>query len=254
GWDGLITIIAGGGLLWLLISLIVWSITEAEWEIIRANLTSFMAGRFPRDQLWRLSVALLLGAFGGGLLLGIVRWGKPGESEAGRSARNALHRIWPVLLLVVLLLVLAGTLGPVLLLLGGMVAFLIGYAAGRRLPAQLKLWGTILVVLTPLAIVAVIGFFGGVGWNDWGGLLLTMFLSVGGIMLSFPLGVLLALGRRSSLPVARWISVTYIEIVRGAPLIAWLFLGFVMLGFVLPAGMTTPSLVIRGVVVLTLFT
>ena len=46
--------------------------------------------------------------------------------------------------------------------------------------------------------------FGGVGRDRWGGFLLTIFLAVGGIVLSFPLGVLLALGRRSTLPAVRF--------------------------------------------------
>ena len=253
-WDSLITVVGGGVLLWLLISLTVWAFTTAEWQIIEANLTGFMAGRFARDQLWRLPVALLIGAFAFGLVLGIVSKGKPRETSVMVSARDFVIRIWPLIALVALLLVLAGTMGPVLLVVAGGVLFLIAYAAGRRLPPSLKWWGVGASVIAPLAMVAVISFFGGVGWNAWGGLLLTMFLAVGGILLSFPLGVLLALGRRSRLPVARWMSVAYIETIRGVPLITLLFMGFVMLALFLPTGVDPPSLVIRGVVVLTLFT
>jgi general L-amino acid transport system permease protein len=65
---------------------------------------------------------------------------------------------------------------------------------------------------------------------------------------------MLALGRRSTLPAARWLSITYIEVIRGVPLITLLFMGFVMLTLFLPAGVSAPSLVIRGIVVLTIFT
>ena len=78
--------------------------------------------------------------------------------------------------------------------------------------------------------------FGGVGWSQWGGFLLTVFLAVSAILLSFPFGVLLALGRRSSLPVVRGVCVAYIELFRGVPLIAILFMAFFMIGFVLPEG------------------
>lgn len=69
----------------------------------------------------------------------------------------------------------------------------------------------------------------------WGGLLLTMFLTVFGIILSFPLGLLLALGRRSSLPAVKYICTLYIELVRGSPLITVLFLMQLMIPLVNPA-------------------
>jgi general L-amino acid transport system permease protein len=85
-------------------------------------------------------------------------------------------------------------------------------------------------------------------------MLLTVFLAVGGIVLSFPLGVLLALGRRSSLPGVRAVCVAYIELVRGVPLITVLFMGAFMLGFFLPAGTATPSLETRALIALVIFT
>jgi general L-amino acid transport system permease protein len=81
-----------------------------------------------------------------------------------------------------------------------------------------------------------------------------LFLAASGIVLSFPLGGLLALGRRSSLPAARLLSITYIEFFRGVPLIALLFMGALMLAFFLPPGFATPSNVIRAIVVFTIFT
>jgi general L-amino acid transport system permease protein len=68
----------------------------------------------------------------------------------------------------------------------------------------------------------------------WNGLPLTLILAVGGIALSFPLALLLALGRRSSMPAVRGLCVLYIEIVRGMPFIVWLFMGVVMVPLFLP--------------------
>jgi hypothetical protein len=76
----------------------------------------------------------------------------------------------------------------------------------------------------PWPLVLLVGF-GGVGWGNWGGLLLTLFLATAGIVLSFPIGLLLALGRRSTFPVVRIFSVLYIELIRGVPLITLLFMG-----------------------------
>jgi general L-amino acid transport system permease protein len=73
--------------------------------------------------------------------------------------------------------------------------------------------------------------------NLWGGLLVTMVLSFVGISVSLPAGILLALGRRSNLPVIKLICIIFIEMVRGIPLISVLFLASVALPLFLPAGM-----------------
>jgi general L-amino acid transport system permease protein len=73
-----------------------------------------------------------------------------------------------------------------------------------------------------------------VGSSVWGGLLLTILLAVVGILLSFPLGVLLALGRRSALPAVRLLSTAYIELIRAVPLVTILFMADIMLPFFLP--------------------
>ena len=72
----------------------------------------------------------------------------------------------------------------------------------------------------------------------WGGLLVTLTLSFVGIVVSLPLGILLALGRRSKMPVVKMLSVIFIETVRGVPLITVLFMASVMLPLFLPAGVT----------------
>ncbi len=72
--------------------------------------------------------------------------------------------------------------------------------------------------------------------NQWGGLLLTILLSVVGIALSFPFGVALAVGRRSKLPVVRLLSTAYIELVRAVPLITILFMAALLLPLFLPEG------------------
>jgi general L-amino acid transport system permease protein len=73
------------------------------------------------------------------------------------------------------------------------------------------------------------------------------------IILCFPLGVLLALGRRSGLPLVRWMCTVYIEIIRGAPLFVLLLLANVALGFFVPSNLA-PSTATRAIVIFTLFT
>lgn len=86
----------------------------------------------------------------------------------------------------------------------------------------------------------------------WGGLLVTMVLSFIGIAVSLPLGILLALGRRSKMPVVKMLSVIFIEMVRGVPLITVLFMASVMLPLFLPPG-TTFDRLLRAIVGVSLF-
>ncbi len=113
-------------------------------------------------------------------------------------------------------------------------------------------------VLSPIVIwVILMGFENStvlplVETSKWGGLLLTFVLAIFGIVASFPLGVLLALGRRSDLPIIKWLSTAYIEVVRGVPLITVLFMAQVMLPLVLPADVRIPGMY-RAMVGITLF-
>ncbi len=86
----------------------------------------------------------------------------------------------------------------------------------------------------------------------WTGLLLTLLTAIVSIVLSFPAGVLLALGRQSSLPVLRWLCIFYIEIVRGLPLIGILFMAQVMLPLFLPVEVRLDR-VMRAIAGLSLF-
>jgi general L-amino acid transport system permease protein len=76
----------------------------------------------------------------------------------------------------------------------------------------------------------------------WGGLTLTLLLATFGLAFAFPLSILLALGRRSAMPVVRWLSIAYIELIRGVPLISVLFMASVMLPLFLPPGLSIDKL------------
>ena len=88
--------------------------------------------------------------------------------------------------------------------------------------------------------------------DQFGGILLTLVIGVTGISFSLPIGVLLALGRRSSMPVLRILCVLFIEFIRGVPLIALLFIASSMLNFFLPPG-TVFNLLLRVLIMVTLF-
>ena len=101
-------------------------------------------------------------------------------------------------------------------------------------------------------LTGIIIVFRPIGTINWGGLTLTLFLAITGIVLCFPIGVLMALGRRSNLPIIKGLSIAYIELIRGVPLISILFMGQVMIPLFLPEGVR-PDNIVRAIVGLTLF-
>ncbi len=92
----------------------------------------------------------------------------------------------------------------------------------------------------------------GIDWREWGGLHINLVVAAAAIVLAFPLGVMLAMGRRSTLPAVRFISVAYIEFFRGAPLITFLLAAQFFLGFFLNTD-NPMSLITRAIAAITLF-
>ena len=127
---------------------------------------------------------------------------------------------------------------------GGAGRALVRYAIGWAVTAAVIAFAVIIITTVSTVDVQVSFFIGGLG--------LTFLLSITAIVLSFPLGVLLALGRTSSMPIFRMMSTVYIEVVRGVPLITWLLVAVVMLPVALPAGVSL-SLVMRALIFMTLF-
>jgi general L-amino acid transport system permease protein len=225
-------------------SALEWALGQARWEVITANLRLFLVGQHPAAAAWRVWTCVGLLAALIGLSYGV--WGR------GRRA-NALGVVG---LPVVLALVFEGEARTALLAAGAAGALGLGLGRWRR--ARLARWAVFgWVIYFPLVIVLVSGF-GGEGsalplvpTNLWGGLLLTLLLSVVGIVFSFPLGVLLALGRQSGLPAVRALSVTYIEVLRGVPLVTVLFMAQLMLPLFLPG--VTIDRVVRAMAGIVLF-
>ncbi|SCX00607.1 amino acid ABC transporter permease [Agrobacterium rosae] len=97
------------------------------------------------------------------------------------------------------------------------------------------------IVLPVVAFFLLLGGHFGLSYVEtplWGGLMVTLILSFCGITISLPFGILLALGRRSNMPVIKTLCVTFIEVIRGIPLITILFFASIMLPLFLPDGWT----------------
>ncbi len=233
--------------LWFLVTVVIgasrWAFTVAEWSVIPANLTNLMVGTYPRSELWRIwSILYMLSALSG-LSAGV--WGK-------RSFRLALKLAAGGALLACLPFSL-GTRGLIL----GNVALLVG---GFFLGRGRATWSKALVALWLLSFPATLLALWGTGGDvlprvettSWGGLTLTLLLAVVGIVLSFPIGTLLALGRQSSLPAVSVVCGALIEVVRGMPLVTILFMAHLMVPIFLPQ--VRIDKVVRAIIGFVIFT
>ena len=263
-FDGVLTVMFGAFGLWVLYKTVNFVLVTGRWDIIRVNLRLLMIGRYPDAHVLRLSVTIIVLAGWAGVLAGIVR---ARQVRAGRAALSSTKLSWHRArdlggrfglgaLVVVLLLALTDTVGPWvtvgLAVVSAVVGRMVGPFLGRPRLGPLAA----LVLVLGLAAVPLATYFyvvTAVGFDDWGGFMLNLFLAACSIVLCFPLGVLLALGRRSTLPLVRAVCTVYIEVIRGAPLFVLLLLANVALGFFVPDSLA-PATSTRAIVVFTLFT
>lgn len=244
--DSLLTVFA----IWLTYAMLkpslAWGFGEAKWQVIADSLKLFMVGRYPAEELWRVWVILYLLTALVGFVWGV--WVK-GKEKAGYVLIGipiflALLPFSTTIRFMILALDLFGFLGVLL---------------GRGENPKLKRWSIIAMLLYfPVGITIIGGLTGEGGFlptvkpDLWGGLMLTILLAVIGIIFSFPIGVSLALGRQSSLPIVSWICIGFIELVRGVPLITILFMMDLMLPLFLPTEIRVEG-VMRALVGITLF-
>lgn len=248
-YNALLTFLAVGIIYAIGKPAITWSLEQARWDVVLVNMRLLMVGQYPVGQIWRIWLCLHLLAAVGGLSWGVWIRG---------------YRLWGILFLAAVLgLAWSSSMdgsaarGHLIALdVIALAGFGLGRLGGKRLQRTvINLW----IVYFPLVILIVRGMTSAEGAvpvvpsNLWGGLLLTFLLTVVGILFSFPLGVLLALGRRSPLPIIRWVSIGYIELIRGVPLVTILFMAQIMLPLFLPADMTVDR-VLRAMVGIILFT
>jgi general L-amino acid transport system permease protein len=121
-----------------------------------------------------------------------------------------------------------------------------------------RLWNAWLALLWPTVSALYLWLMGGglglsrVATDLWGGLPLTVMLTVASLVLAFPLAIVIALGRRSTMPALRTLCIAYVELVRGVPLISVLFMASFMFPLLVPPG-HSPDVLVRVVIGITLF-
>ncbi|HBX69508.1 MAG TPA: amino acid ABC transporter permease [Chloroflexi bacterium] len=245
----LITLILLPLIFFAIVNAIIWIVTQADWTPVINFPLLYAVGQYPRDQIWRVGVSLSLIIF----MLG-VSWGK-----WGGLLRSISIAVGLTFLLLALLPIQHAQLNlNMRLYLGSnLIWVLLGFGIGRA-PFVKVLYIVLGWLLVPvISILLLAGFENSsflpqIATTLWGGLLVTFLLSAGGILLSFPIGVALALGRRSSLPVVSAFSTIFIEGVRGVPLITILFMFSIILALFLPAESRIDRL-LRALMAVTVF-
>ena len=235
-----------------------WTVTDADWSVIGVLGGQMVIGQYNIESscpgqncFWRPQVSLLLVT----VLLG-MGWAVAGGGVAKRIA------------LAVAVVSAAFALLPYgfdemgmdvrLLLVANLPAVMIGWALARYTPLGTPKWvGILAVAFFLLTLVLLRGIEGIPGMQPvsvihWGGITLNILLAVAGITLSLPIGIALALGRRSNLPVVKLLCVVFIEVFRGVPLITLLFMSQVLVPLAFPEDLK-PNSLLRAAIVITLF-
>lgn len=240
-----LTFVMGAFVAWVVYGTARWVLVTAEWGVLKANLRAYMVGRFPDDEIWRVWVALFLLAALTGVSRGVLRRRRLTRTGlVGRLILTGLA-VAVVLWLVESTLVLAALAGVAAV---HLVAFRVGRSAGARLRTPVLIgW----ILAFPVVIVLLMAF-GGVRAELWGGFLLNVLVAIVAIFASFPIGLLLALARRSALPVLSGFAVGAIELIRGVPLVTLLIFGELVLPLLLPPGLALSSIV-RAMTMFTIF-
>jgi len=235
------------------------------WPYIGAYFKQFIFGRYPDAELWRPILVLIM--FFAGLIPMLI-------PSAPFKRENIIYMlgIFPVVAFILLTggnLNYNGFLLPnaimadsalkfwvdyVLLtaVICGVVHFIVrGMDGDSRRPIMLTIFA--------MALLGIVIFLSSIDFGlrfvetpQWGGFLMTLVIAVTGIAASLPLGIALALGRRSQMPVVKLLSVIFIEFWRGVPLITVLFMSSVLLPIFLPDGVTFDKL-LRALIGVALF-
>ena len=224
--------------------------SAACWAVISDRWQQLVFGFYPSEFYWRPVLAFVLFLASVFPVLFPERFGK----LLMLSAAAPFVCYW---------LIWGGTIwGPVFVALG----FVLGWAVFKYLtPAIGTLGGVVATIIVPILYWLFLAgpLASGLGAaiplgiqnvesNDIGGFTLALIIGIAGIVLSLPLGILLALGRQSDLLIINKSAVFFIEVIRGVPLIVWLFTASLLLNYFLPPG-TNFDLMLRVIIMVTLF-
>lgn len=243
----ILTLISAAILLVLVVGIIIFIFFGANWAVITQNRWLLFAGGYPQEEAWRLWVSI-------GYVFTLIGMAYGTWSSLGRRD----HLFVVLVGAFVIFLMAHGDAG-----IGSSIYFLIaiacmygGYLAMSRLPREtsdLRTWqqrvvGGLLLLALPVVLVLLLAG-GEVSPRHLDGFVLNLILAPVGIVGGVLLGIPLAMGRASNMRTISWTCTAYIEIVRGAPLLGWLFVALFILDDVIGG-----DLIIRAMVVMAVFT
>ena len=256
-FNGMLTVVSSVVIILAAWFCLGWVLTDADWTVIATIGGGFFIGQYNTELacpgqncFWRPQAGLLLVT----VLLGMV-WAVVGD--VGRKVALSVAIVSALLAFLPYGLDDMG-LDVRFLLLANLPAVLIGWALVRYTSLitvqRMVIFGVVVFLLILVLLRGLPGVPGmqPVSVVNWGGLMLNLLLAVAGIVLSLPIGIALALGRRSNLPIVKLLCVVFIEIFRGVPLITLLFMSQVLVPLAFPEDFPQNS-VFRAAIIITLF-
>ncbi|AVH45422.1 amino acid ABC transporter permease [Agrobacterium tumefaciens] len=235
-FDALLSLTVIPTVLWSIYQIITWVLVKAQWDIIPQSLRVLMIGIFPADQAWRAWGAVLILVAVLGAALGCVFIFK---------ARHA-----GFLVLVLALLVLMIGLGDTATL-AYLITTIAVFGSGWVLTSHLPLLRNVLLPAGFTGLIATFAIMSPPGAGLWGGLLLSILLTLVTSIVSLPIGIMLAFGRRSRFSSVRIICSAYIEVMRSVPLIMVVYWIWILMPVLTPQFNLAD--VVRGMVGFTIF-
>lgn len=235
-----------------------WVLADADWTVIVRLGGRFIIGQYNTEAacpgqncFWRPQVSLLMITMLLGMAWALMGGGVTRQIALAVGVGAAAFALLPYSM---------DTMGMDvrLLLAANLPALAVGWTLGRYTPLgtvrNISFLGVAVFLLTLVMLRGLPGvpFLQPVRVIYWGGLMLNLILAVGGIAVSLPIGIALALGRRSRLPVVKTLCVIFIEVFRGVPLITLLFMSQTLVPLAFPEDFPQNSLFRAGVVI-TLF-
>ena len=245
--NGTILTIVATAILGVLLAGMIWFVfIDANWRVITENRWLLFAGGFPREEAWRLWTGMGFVFMLIGLTYGT--WSSFGRRD---------HMFVGVITVAVVFFMAHGGAAiwsSVWFLLAVGVMYL-SYAVTVRMPRELgpgralqqRIVGGLLILALPIALLLLLT--GDTSARQLDGFVLNLVLAPVGIVGGLVLAIPLAIGRASSMKSISWTCTAYIEIVRGAPLLGWLFVALFILDDVIGG-----SLIVRAMVVMAVFT
>ena len=247
GWgNSVLSVLVGSLLLFIVYVAVRFLFVDGEWDVIASNRRLLFLGRYPADAIWRVWPPSLWLAFAGGLSYGI--W----------SRLSIRELVFLGLIVAFLLAFIARGEATFLVLLATVIGGA-SYVVGRRLRDTDRASRAGQVAIVAWAAFLPLGWlllfsFGAPSSSQIGGFLLNVVLAAVALTASLPVGIALALGRASRFQTLRYGCVSIIEFVRAGPLLVWIFMAQFVLPDFLPGFLGDVDLIIRVIIVLTIFT